>query len=71
MPTRATQLVVCGNNDGYPVSLKTREIYVAQPDAQADEHGFTRIVDESGDDYLYPKGLFRMIALPQAIKRRS
>ena len=45
------------------------KIYVALPDADAEKHGLIRIVDESGDDYLYPKALFRSIALPQGVRR--
>ncbi len=57
-------LVVCANNEGYPASLEKRKIYVALRDATAEKHGLLRIVDESGDDYLYPKAFFRSIALP-------
>ena len=67
--TQAKQLVVCINNDGYAVSLEKRKIYVALRDAPAEKHGMLRIVDESGQDYLYPKTFFRTIALPQAVKR--
>jgi hypothetical protein len=63
------QLVVCVENDDYPASLEKRKIYVALPDRTAEKRGFIRIVDESGDDYLYPKALFRPIALPLAVKR--
>ncbi|HEX3710812.1 MAG TPA: hypothetical protein VHV56_13125 [Pseudolabrys sp.] len=63
------KLFVCINNDGYLASLEKRKIYVALRDTQADGHGLVRIVDESGDDYLYPKTLFRAIALPQAVKK--
>jgi hypothetical protein len=63
------QLVVCIKNDGYSVSLEKRKIYVSLRDAEADKHGLLRIVDESGEDYLYPKSLFRAIPLPQAVKR--
>jgi len=63
------QLVVCIKNDGYLASLERRKIYVAIKDAEAEEHGLLRVVDESGDDYLYPKQLFRAIALPQAVKK--
>jgi hypothetical protein len=65
----AEQLVVCVDNDGYPASLEKRKIYVALPDSDAAKHGLLRIVDESGDDYLYPKGFFRPIALPEAVKK--
>ena len=63
------QLVVCVNNDGYPVSLEKRKIYVALPDAAAEKHGLMRIIDESGDEYLYSKALFRSIALPESVKK--
>jgi hypothetical protein len=56
-------------NDGYPVSLEKRKIYVALPDPLAEKHRLLRITDESGDDYLYPKAFFRSIALPPSIKR--
>ena len=70
MPKIGTKhLVVCVKNDGYPASLEKRKIYVALRDAQAGRHGPVRIIDESGDDYLYPKDLFRAIALPQAVKK--
>jgi len=67
--TQATQLVVCIDNDGYAVSLERRKIYVALRDTAAEKLGMLRIIDESGEDYLYPKTLFRPIALPQAVKR--
>ena len=67
--TRAKQLVVCAENDGYATSLEKCKIYVALRDAAAERHNMLRVVDESGEDYLYPKALFRLIALPQAIKR--
>src|ERR1700722_19775522 len=67
--TQAKQLVVCVDNDGYAVSLEKRKIYVALRDAAAERHNMQRIVDESGEDYLYPKAFFRSIALPQAVRR--
>jgi hypothetical protein len=65
----ANRLVVCVNNDGYSASLEQRKIYVALRDADAEKHGLLRIIDESGDDYLYPKAFFRPIALPSAVKK--
>jgi hypothetical protein len=67
--TQAKQLVVCVANDGYAASLEKRKIYVAVRDAAADKHNMLRIIDESGEDYLYPKAFFRPIALPQSVKR--
>jgi hypothetical protein len=69
--TQAKQLVVCIDNEGYAASLEKRKIYIALRDAAADKHGLLRIVDESGEDYLYPKKSFRSITLPQAIARIS
>ena len=63
------QLVVCINNEGYSASLEKRKIYVALRDPTAEKHRLLRIIDESGDDYLYPKMLFRSIALPQSVKK--
>src|SRR5438445_11887987 len=63
------QLVICIKNEGYPVSLDRRKIYIALRDPLSEKHRLLRIVDESGDDYLYPKTFFRSIALPQAIKK--
>ena len=67
--TQSKQLVVCVDNDGYPASLEKLKIYVALADRDAEKHGLIRIVDESGDDYLYPKSFFRAIALPQSVRK--
>ncbi len=53
--TQAKQLVVCIDNDGYAASLEKRKIYLALRDAGAEKLSMLRIVDESGEDYLYPK----------------
>jgi hypothetical protein len=66
---QAKQLVVCVDNDGYAASLEKRKIYLALPDTDAGKHGLLRIVDESGDDYLYPKTFFRPIVLPQGVRK--
>jgi hypothetical protein len=64
-----TQLAICIDNDGYPASLEKRKIYVLLPDRSAEKHRLVRVIDESGEDYLYPKTFFRIIALPQSIKK--
>jgi hypothetical protein len=66
---QAEQLVVCIDNKGYAASLKKQKIYIALRDTGAEKPGLLRIVDESGEDYLYPKASFRSIALPQAVKK--
>ena len=66
---RSKLVVVCIGNEGYPASLEKRKIYLALRDPVAEKHGFVRVIDESGDDYLCPKMFFRPIALPQAVKK--
>jgi hypothetical protein len=63
------QLVVCVDNSGYPASLEVRKIYVALADPQAQSRKLMRVIDESGEDYLYPLKCFRPIELPAAVKR--
>lgn len=67
--TQAKQLVVCIDNEGYRASLERRKIYVALHDAPAEKHGLLRVIDETGEDYLYPKAFFRSIALPLAVRK--
>jgi hypothetical protein len=58
--------LLCVSNDGHPASLEVRKVYRALPDPVAASRGFVRVVDESGEDYLYPSGFFVAIELPQA-----
>ena len=69
MAKMSKQFVICIGNEGYSVSLEKRKIYVALRDPVAEKHGQLRIIDESGEDYLYPKAFFRTIVLPQSVKR--
>lgn len=61
--------VICLSNEGYEVSLEKRKIYVALTDDDAEKHGLVRIVDESGEDYLYPSKLFTQVELPPRVYR--
>ena len=63
-----TQFLVCIDNEGYLASLERSKIYRRTPDPQADARTLVRVVDESGDDYLYPARLFEPIALPKALR---
>jgi hypothetical protein len=69
MAKATKRLVVCVNNDGYEVSLERRKIYVALPDSRAEKLGQLRVIDESGEDYLYPAESFVALTLPQPIRR--
>jgi hypothetical protein len=63
------QLVVCLGNDGYEASLERLKIYVSLRDEEAGRHGLVRVIDESGEDYLYPKAMFRSVELPQSVRK--
>ena len=63
-----SQFVVCIKNDNYPASLELRKIYKVVADARAAEHGQIRVIDESGEDYLYPTSYFVPIELPEAVE---
>ena len=69
MAKASNQFVVCVKNDGFPASLERRKIYVALRYPPVEKRGQLRVVDESGEDYLYPKEFFRPIALPHSIKK--
>lgn len=61
------QFVVCVKNDDYAASLDVRKVYRAMPDPRAAEHQLIRVIDESGEDYLYPAEYFVPIELPEAV----
>lgn len=69
MARTTKQLVICLDNSGYEVSLERRKIYVALPDARAEKLRRIRVVDESGEDYLYPQEYFVAVALPQSVRK--
>ncbi len=60
------QFVLSIKNDAYPASLEVRKVYRALPDPAASAKGFVRVIDESGEDYLYPTDNFVVVDLPQA-----
>ena len=66
---KAKQFAVCLKNDGYEVSLERRKIYQVLPDPEAAKHRQIRVIDESGEDYVYPQNFFAPIDLPQPIRR--
>jgi len=69
MKTREHRFVVCIRNDHNPVSLELRKLYELIPDLTAARRGLVRIIDESGEDYLYPEDYFISVKLPQAAGR--
>ena len=63
------RFVVCIDNAGYPASLELHKIYRVVPDADAEADGDLRVVDESGEDYLYPASQFAAIEVPRAVEK--
>jgi hypothetical protein len=67
--SRTARFVLCVENKGYAASLEPRKVYRLLADAQASKHRQLRVIDESGEDYLYPEKYFVPIKLPQAAER--
>ena len=55
--------------DGGMEDLEVRKIYQVLPDPEANREGYVRVIDESGEDYLYPEQYFVPIQLPQSAER--
>jgi hypothetical protein len=66
---REAQFAVCIPNKGYAASLEVRKIYRLIPDKAGAKHGLVRVVDEMGEDYLFPEEYFVSLRLPQAAER--
>ena len=69
MASRKPRLAVCIRNNGYEASLERRKIYQVLADADASRHGQLRIIDESGEDYLYPAEYFAPLDLPEPVRK--
>jgi hypothetical protein len=63
-PTSRTRFVLCVRNKKYPASLELRKVYQLLRDDVATKHRQVRVIDESGEDYLYPEEYFVPIKLP-------
>ena len=68
--TTKPQLMLCLRNKGYEVSLERGKFYRALPDRDAAAHEQLRVIDESGEDYLYPASFFVRLSLPKTLRRR-
>lgn len=67
--SRVARFAVCIDNRGYPASLELHKIYRIIPDEDAAIEGDVRVVDESGEDYLYSADRFVEFEPPQVVKR--
>jgi hypothetical protein len=63
------RFAVCVNNAEYPASLELHKIYRVLPDEESEVDGDLRIIDESGEDYLYPDHYFVLMELPQSVEK--
>jgi hypothetical protein len=64
------KFLLCVSNEGYKASLEVRKLYENIPDKDAERHNQVRIIDESGEDYLYPSNFFAPVRLPMHTKNR-
>ena len=58
---------ICTKNEDYEASLELRKLYEVLPDPKSEQVGMVRVVDESGEDYLYPQAFFVQISLPETV----
>ena len=65
MAKGSQNFAICVDNTDYPASLELRKIYRVLPDRDAEQDGDLRVVDESGEDYLYPADYFVLVDLPR------
>ncbi len=67
--SKEKRFVICVRNEGYEVSLERRKVYEVVPDPASERHQLLRVIDESGEDYLYPEGFFLPIGLPKPVEK--
>jgi hypothetical protein len=70
MPDQNTEptLAVCVDNSDYEMSLERRKVYALLPDEDAARHGYVRVVDETGEDYLFPASRFILIPVSRDVE---
>lgn len=64
------QFALCLENTGNEASLILGKVYRIVPDARAAKDDLVRIIDESGDDYLFSRSQFAFVDFPQAVRRK-
>ena len=68
MSEKVRQFAVCVRNEDHEESLELRKIYEVLEDPTAATHNMIRVIDEEGEDYLYPRDWFLPIQLPHDIE---
>jgi hypothetical protein len=66
----AKHFAICVRNDGYEGALELRKLYEVIEDLGAEKRNYVRIVDESGEDYLYPQTWFVPVDLPRTVEEQ-
>jgi hypothetical protein len=66
---KTAEFAVCLRNRGYAASLEVRKLYPVLNDPDAAANDLIRVIDESGEDYLYPTRFFHRVALPVELQR--
>ncbi|PYQ47518.1 MAG: hypothetical protein DMF59_18675 [Acidobacteria bacterium] len=61
---------MCVRNDDYQASLELRKLYPVLEDEFGSQHGMIRVIDESGEDYLFPSTYFVRVRLPDALEKK-
>jgi len=69
MSEQQRHFAVCIRNDEYEESLELKKIYEVLDDVRAEAHNLVRVIDEEGEDYLYPRDWFIPIELPERIEQ--
>jgi len=67
--TETTQFAICIHNGEYAGTLELRKVYEVLQDALAAERSYVRVIDESGEDYLYPRSWFVPVSVPEGIEQ--
>jgi len=70
MKRRTTQFALCLDNEGNEASLIRGKVYRTLPDARAAKDDLIRVVDESGEDYLFARTQFAFVDFPQPVRRK-
>ncbi len=70
MKTPTKPFVICVDNTGYKASLIAGKVYPVVPDPKAAKEDLVRLIDESGEDYLFPKQHFAFVDFPPSVRRR-
>jgi len=67
--SEAKQFAICIHNGEYAGTLELRKVYEVLADASAEKRNYMRVIDESGEDYVYPRSWFVPVAVPEGIEQ--